>query len=120
MDLRSAETLTIPPATTIAVSTGLYVAVPKDWQMNIYSRSGYAAAGIIVANAPGIIDSDYRGEVKVLLHNQSQVPFCIEAGDRIAQAQMNPVYKFSFAEVDSRQDLGETKRGDGGMGSTGK
>jgi len=83
----------------------------------VYSRSGLASRGVVVANAPGKIDCDYRGEVKVILHNNNRRDIvCIRAGERIAQMEVNPVYPVEFEVV---EDLTETTRGEDGLGSTG-
>jgi len=100
------------------VGTGLSMEIPKFWKGDIYSRSGLASRGVVVPNSPGKIDSDYRGEIKVLLHNNRSVDIIgIELGDRIAQFEINPVHDMEFEEVAT---LEESTRGDGGFGSTGK
>ena len=116
-DLYAVETAYIPVGETVAVGTGLSLEIPQGWKGEIYSRSGYASKGIVVPNAPGKIDSDYRGEVQVLLHNaRNHDMVAISAGDRIAQFELNPVYEVEFEEVDG---LSETDRGEMGFGSTG-
>lgn len=123
MDLYSAEDVIIHTGEVVMVSTGIAIALPEGFEAQIRARSGMGAKGIIVTNAPGTIDSDYRGEIKVLLasvtrHTHDGKPgFQIKRGDRIAQMLIAPVYRGVFNEVDS---LDETKRGDGGFGSTGK
>jgi len=117
-DLYATEAVFIPPGETVAVGTGLAMDIPKFWKGDIYSRSGLASRGVVVANSPGKIDSDYRGEIKVLLHNNRSVDIIgIELGDRIAQFEINPVHDMEFEEVAT---LEESTRGDGGFGSTGK
>jgi len=117
-DLYATEAVFIPPGETVAVGTGLAMEIPKFWKGDIYSRSGLASRGVVVANSPGKIDSDYRGEIKVLLHNNRSVDIIgIELGDRIAQFEINPVHDMEFEEVAT---LEESTRGDGGFGSTGK
>ena len=107
----------IAPGKTVIIPTGLAVSVPKNFEMQIRPRSGLAAKKqITVLNTPGTIDSDYRGELKVILINLSDKIFKIEKGLRIAQIVLCPVIKAKFKEVDS---LEETKRGSGGFGSTG-
>jgi len=101
---------------TLAVATGLAAEIPLGYEMQIRSRSGLASKGIVVANSPGTVDSDYRGEIKVLLHNNGVYAFTFQAGDRIAQIKIAPVSQFKFVEV---PDLSKTKRGHGGFGSTG-
>jgi dUTP pyrophosphatase len=107
------------PGDIRAIPTGLRVAVPMGFEMQIRSRSGLSLRGIVVANAPGTIDAGFRGEVKVILRNSGKTedgPFVIEPGMRIAQAVFAPVIQASFIVVDSQD---ETSRGDGGFGSTG-
>ncbi len=99
------------------VPTGLTVAIPEGFEIQVRPRSGLAAKfGIQVVNAPGTVDSDYRGEVKVLLLNMGFEPFVINRGDRIAQLVIAPVHQIAWQEVDA---LSETERGAGGHGSTG-
>jgi len=100
------------------VPTGISVAIPKDVEIQIRPRSGLAAkSNIGVLNAPGTIDSDYRGEIKVILFNHGSKEFIVNNNDRIAQMILVPVLKIDFEEVN---DLPETIRGSGGFGSTGK
>jgi dUTP pyrophosphatase len=89
--------------------------IPKGWKGEIYSRSGLASKGIFVGNSPGKIDSDYRGEIKVIIHNTRREIVGIHAGDRIAQFEINPVHDIEWEEG----ELDETDRGEGGFGSTG-
>ena len=98
------------------VSIGLAVEIPEGWKGEIYSRSGLASKGIFVVNQPGKIDSDYRGEIKILLYNSSANDITLVKGARIAQFELNPVYDFEWREVD---ELSVTERGDAGLGSTG-
>lgn len=105
------------PNTTTIIPTGLSFEVPSGYEMQIRPRSGLAAKnGITVLNSPGTIDSDYRGEVKIILTNLGNSSFTIKNGDRIAQGVICPVIRAEFRE---EQKLQETKRGDGGFGSTG-
>lgn len=108
----------IPAGGTVLIPTGLAVQPSKpDVALLIYPRSGLASKhGITLANAVGVVDSDYRGEIKVPLHNLSQTPFCIEHGMRIAQLVVTPVL---FPEIQEVQQLEETQRGSGGFGSSG-
>lgn len=109
--------LITPRELAIKIPTGVYVAVPAGYELQVRSRSGLALnCGIIVANTPGTVDADYRGEVKVGLVNIGQEPFLIHPGDRIAQAVICPVIQADFAFVDV---LDETARGEAGFGSTG-
>lgn len=99
------------------LSTGLFVAVPSGYEMQVRSRSGLAAKhGVFVLNSPGCIDPDYRGEIKVILHNTSERPYQVEYGERIAQLVLVPVLRIDWAEVN---ELNETERGEGGFGHTG-
>ena len=121
MDLRAAvadgETLTLKPGARAMVPTGLAFAVPHGFEAQVRPRSGLAAkAGVTCLNSPGTIDSDYRGEVKVILINHGEEDFHIRRGDRIAQLVIAPVAQALWAEV---ADLDETARGVGGFGSTG-
>ena len=99
------------------VPTGLFIELPQGYEAQIRPRSGLAAKfGVTVANAPGTIDADYRGEIKVILINLGTADFTINSGDRIAQMVVAPVTQASFSITDS---LSETERGSGGFGSTG-
>jgi dUTP pyrophosphatase len=109
--------MVLAPGERVAVPTGLAVAVPEGWELQVRPRSGLALrSGITVANAPGTIDSDYRGEVMVILVNLSSEPFTVWRGDRIAQLVLAPVTRAAFTATD---ELPETGRGTGGFGSTG-
>ena len=110
--------ITINPGKTAMISTGIAVAIPKKYEIQIRPRSGLAAKnGISVLNTPGTIDSDYRGEIKIILINLSQKSFVVKSGDRIAQMILCPVIKGRLKEVNY---LPKTIRGKGGFGSTGK
>ena len=110
--------INIKPKTSSLVPTGLSVAFSKDYEIQIRPRSGLAAKNnISVLNAPGTIDSDYRGEIKVILYNHGNNDFAINNGDRIAQMILAPVVKM---ELEETSNLPETIRGEGGFGSTGK
>ncbi|MDB5416464.1 MAG: deoxyuridine 5-triphosphate nucleotidohydrolase [Rubritepida sp.] len=118
MDLLAAEAMTIPPGGRALVPTGLCIALPIGFEMQVRPRSGLALKhGITVPNAPGTVDEDYRGEVGVILLNTGTEPFVIARGDRIAQAVFAPVTRASWEEV---VVLPETQRGNGGFGSTGR
>lgn len=111
------EPLTIPPHGWSLVPTGIRMAIPEGFEAQIRPRSGLAAKkGISVLNSPGTIDSDYRGEVKVILINHSDTPFVVNNGDRIAQMVVAECERGRFVTVAS---LDETERGEGGFGSTG-
>ena len=108
----------IKPNSSELIPTGLQVAIPDELEIQIRPRSGLAAKESIgVLNSPGTIDSDYRGELKIILFNHSNKDFIINNGDRIAQMVLVPIIKMEFEEVDS---LPDTVRGQGGFGSTGK
>ena len=108
----------IKPKSSTLVSTGLSVAFSKDYEIQIRPRSGLAAKNnISVLNTPGTIDSDYRGEIKVIIYNHGNDDFIIKNGDRIAQMVLTPVVKM---ELEETLDLPETVRGTSGFGSTGK
>ena len=108
----------IKPNSSELIPTGLQVAIPEDFEIQIRPRSGLAAKESIgVLNSPGTIDSDYRGELKIILFNHGNKDFIINNGDRIAQMVLVPILKMEFEEVDS---LPDTVRGQGGFGSTGK
>jgi dUTP pyrophosphatase len=116
--LSPGEVLTIEPGLTAMVPTGFSIAIPLGYEAQVRPRSGLAARhGITVLNAPGTIDSDYRGEIKVLLINHGPAPFEIRRGDRIAQMVVAPVTAVTFSEQES---LDDTERGAGGYGSTGR
>ena len=117
MDVVAAESLTIRPGTRHAVATGFAMAIPAGYEVQVRPRSGLALKhGITCLNTPGTIDSDYRGEVKVLLVNLGHEPFEISRGMRIAQMVIAPVVQARVSEV---SDASETTRGAGGFGSTG-
>ena len=120
MDLRAAvtESLTLQPGTRASVPTGLRIALPEGFEAQVRPRSGLAARyGIGMVNAPGTIDADYRGEIRVLLINWGEEPFTIQRGDRIAQLVVAPVARVAW---DEQPDLPDTARGDGGFGHTGR
>ena len=112
------EPINLKPNSSCLVPTGLAVAFSSDFEIQIRPRSGLAAKNSIsVLNTPGTIDSDYRGEIKVILFNHGKNDFLINNKDRIAQMILTPVMKMDLEETD---DLSETIRGEGGFGSTGK
>jgi dUTP pyrophosphatase len=118
MDVVAAEDLTLAPGARHAVATGFAMAIPDGFEVQVRPRSGLALKhGITCLNTPGTIDSDYRGEVKVILANLGQEPFDIKRGDRIAQLVPAPVQRAALLEVSS---LDDTARGSGGFGSTGQ
>ena len=110
--------ITINPSKIAMVPTGITVAIPKKYEIQIRPRSGLAAKkGISVLNTPGTIDSDYRGEIKIILINLSKKSFVVKSGDRVAQMILCPVAKCELKEV---KNLPKTTRGKRGFGSTGK
>lgn len=112
------EVLTVLPGQTVFVKTGLALEVPAGYAGLIYARSGVACKrGLAPANKVGVIDSDYRGEIMVALHNHSNEPQQVEDGERIAQLVITPYLTVEFIES---EELDNTARGDGGFGSTGK
>ena len=110
--------ITINPGKTAMIPTGFAVAIPKNYEIQIRPRSGLAIKkGISVLNTPGTVDSDYRGEIKIILINLSKKSFVVKSGDRIAQMVLCPVTKGKLKEI---KNLPKTVRGKGGFGSTGK
>ena len=112
------EPVTIAPGTSVFVPTGLAMELPRGYAGLIYARSGLACKrGLAPANKVGVVDSDYRGEFMIVLHNHGRIPQTIEHGERIAQLVITPVFTPGFQEVD---ELTDTERAGGGFGSTGK
>jgi len=117
-DLHSVDDYTLKSGQRALVETGLAMALPRGYELQVRPRSGLAFKhGVTVLNSPGTIDSDYRGEVKVLVVNLGDEEFVIQKGERIAQAVLKAVIQASFDEV---AELDETLRGAGGFGSTGR
>ncbi len=117
MDVVSAEDVTLAPGQRHPVATGLAMAIPHGFEIQVRPRSGLALKhGITVPNTPGTIDSDYRGELKVIMINHGSEPFVIARGDRVAQLVVAPVTQGQWLEV---EELDATERGAGGFGSTG-
>lgn len=120
MDLKAdiAEPIVLGPLERAMIPTGLYIALPDGTEAQVRPRSGLAAKhGISVLNAPGTIDADYRGEIKVILVNLSNEPFTVNPGERIAQMV---IARYEKVEWDEVEVLDETERGEGGFGSTGR
>ena len=113
---KSGEYIAIYPGNTERIATGIALEIPMGFEIQVRSRSGAASQGLIVANSPGTIDADYRGEICVLLHNQSRKVRYVYHGDRVAQLILAPVERAMLVPV---EELSETRRGDGGFGSTG-
>lgn len=117
MDLRAAEDMTLAPGARALVPTGLSIALPEGYEAQVRPRSGLAVKhGVTVLNAPGTIDCDYRGEIKVPLINHGQQDFVISRGDRIAQMVIAAVTRIAWQEAEV---LDDTARGAGGFGSSG-
>ena len=118
LDVTAAEDLTLQPGGRHAVATGFAIQIPRGYEVQVRPRSGLAIKhGITCLNTPGTIDSDYRGEVKVILINLGQEPFDVRRGERIAQLVPAPVLRADFVEA---SELSGTERGTGGFGSTGR
>ena len=118
MDVVAAEDLDLAPGARHAVATGFKVAIPDGFEIQVRPRSGLAYKyGVTVPNTPGTIDSDYRGELKILMINHGSDPFPVRRGERIAQLVPAAVTKADFDEV---EELDSTTRGAGGFGSTGR
>lgn len=117
MDLRASEAASLSPGEFKAVGTGLYMEIPEGFEAQVRPRSGLALKhGVTLLNAPGTIDSDYRGEIRVILINHGKEVFQIKPGDRIAQMVFAPVQKVALIDAN---DLSESARAMGGFGSTG-
>jgi dUTP pyrophosphatase len=113
-----AEPVTIQPGSSVFIPTGLAMELPRGYAGLIYARSGLACKrGLAPANKVGVVDSDYRGEFMIVLHNHGDTPQTIAHGERIAQLVITPVFTPGFAEV---EELTDTQRSSGGFGSTGK
>lgn len=113
--------IVLEPGSRVCIPTGLYIALPEGYEAQVRPRSGLALKeGITVLNTPGTIDADYRGNIGVILINQGLKTVYIEDGERIGQLVLNKVEQIGWEEVSSKDDLGFTKRGEGGFNSTGK
>ena len=121
MDVYANNAVEIPAGGSKLVPTGLHVEIPPGYEIQIRPRSGLSLkTGLRVANTPGTIDSDYRGEICVIMWNTTNVPAMICVGDRIAQMVLQKVPKISWVGVTTLEELADTSRGAGGFGSTGK
>lgn len=118
LDVTAAEDLVLDPGQRHAVATGFAVEIPSGYEVQVRPRSGLAFTnGITCLNTPGTIDSDYRGEIKIILINLGHEPFAVRRGERIAQLIPSPVLRADIVEVG---ELAGSKRGSGGFGSTGR
>ena len=118
-DVTSSEDVWVPKGGWALIPTGLFLEIPRGYECQVRSRSGLAAKeGVFVMNSPGTIDSDYRGEVKVILANMGKSDFLVKKGDRIAQLVFAQVPTVIFSKI-SERDMSSTKRSAGGFGSTG-
>lgn len=123
MDLKANiyESITLEPLKRLLVPTGLHIELPEGYEAQIRPRSGLAAKhGISIVNSPGTIDADYRGEIKIILVNLSDQPFVLVPGERIAQMVVAKFERVEWLQVEELTELGESERGEGGFGSTGK
>lgn len=116
-DLASNEDMEIPPKSWRIIGTGLFFEIPESYEVQIRSRSGFASRGITVMNQPGTVDTDYRGEIKVILHNNNTKPWNVKQGNRIAQAVVVPILRAIMVNVET---LTPTERGEKGLGSSGE
>lgn len=119
LDVRAniTESITLGPLERALVPTGLFIELPEGYEMQVRPRSGLAAKhGLSLVNAPGTIDPDYRGEIKVILVNLSNTPYELKPGERVAQLVVSQFTRVAWEPV---EELGETERGTGGFGSTG-
>ena len=116
-DVTTTMDVTLPPGMPMVVPTGLFLEVPEGFECQIRPRSGLASKGVTVLNSPGTLDSDYRGELMVILINVTPFTVAVSKGERIAQLVFAPVTRAEFEVVDK---LSETERGVGGLGSTGR
>jgi len=120
MDLYATKDDRIVPGQITIIPTGIAISMPEDYEAQVRPRSGLAAKyGITVVNTPGTIDSDYRGEIKVILTNLGKQEYQVQRGDRIAQIVFNPIKRIEWNEVETGLELEVTERGTGGFGSTG-
>jgi len=119
-DLRVSQDYRIEPGETVACNTGLYFAVPAGYELQVRMRGGTSLKGLLLANAPGTVDSDYRGELMLILYNRTREVFHISRGDRICQGVIALAPQHKLVEVESLDALGDTVRGEGRFGSTGK
>lgn len=116
-DVRSTEELILHSGVPAVVSTGLSVEIPQGYELQIRPRGGMGSRGITIPNSPGTVDSDYRGEVGIILLNQTESPYIVKKGDRIAQLVLQEVPEIEWKEVN---ELSPTRRGSEGFGSTGR
>lgn len=121
MDVQASEDIIIRPHDTKLVKTGLYVQIPQGYEIQVRPRSGLSLkTDFRVANSPGTVDADYRGELCVIAWNKGEQEMIIKKGDRIGQIVLQTVPQIEWVEVSNKSDLDSTDRGSGGFGSTGK
>ncbi len=119
-DLYAAEAKLIGPSEIATVSTGISFQVPEGFMLEVRPRSGLSRKGIVMANSPGTIDSDYTGELFIILHNTTSEGYNVDVGDRIAQGLLVAVNQVQFEDVEGPKNIRYTERGDDGLGSTGR
>ena len=122
IDIAANEDITLFAGCTSVISTGVFCIIPYHYEGQVRSRSGFACKGLFVANSPGTLDSDYRGEIKVILYNSNKYDYIVRKGDRIAQLVFAPIVKpeiVIFNDFDEWSEESVTLRGSGGLGSTG-
>lgn len=121
MDIRANKNMRIHPKETVLIPTGIFVGLPEGYEIQVRPRSGLSLkTKLRVANTPGTVDEQYRGEICVIAENtHSSVEFNIQSGERIAQIVLQEVPKITWVVVASKEELGNTERGEGGFGSTG-
>jgi len=118
-DLRVNADYVIEPGRTEKCGTGLFFAVPSGYELQIRMRGGTSYKGLLLVNAPGTVDSDYRGELLLLLYNRTEQPIQLQKGDRVCQGVIALAPQHKIVEVGNIDDLGKTDRGEGRLGSTG-
>jgi dUTP pyrophosphatase len=120
MDVLSSKTVEIPAKASKLVPTGLFVEIPQGYEIQVRPRSGLSLkSGLRIANSPGTIDADYRGEICVIVWNTLEIPMVVEENTRIAQLVLQKVPQITWVEVNTKEELEVTDRGAGGFGSTG-
>lgn len=118
-DIMAGEATLLSPGKVVAVPTGLHMAFPNFMELQIRMRGGTAKRGILLANAPGTVDADYRGEIMLLLFNTTADPIMISRGERVCQGVFSPIFRAHFHRVETKEQLGSTVRDEGRFNSTG-